>query len=250
MLRGGAHLASKQHGQSSRQSDNVIAHFGIKVLNCNEALAAKNNGVAHTSLGKNCDHRQWLEDPQASEARPKRGQGAPIVDPIPGQVYCGFWSKSKRSWAVLLLPTDDLGKVGVPGTMESLGLTDSIPECYDYDERTSIFNWAKGYEDGGIHIAKREFPVMYFDGLSFPEKSAVGWLGAKDLVTFGADSLLTTSDIPNAQLVKEYLRQRQVDATSETDLDGRVLRDGMYRASIPEETLCPNKNTCSSRGSP
>ncbi|KAK7429759.1 hypothetical protein QQZ08_003785 [Neonectria magnoliae] len=64
---------------------------------------------------------------------------------------------------------------------EGLGLMDHVPKCYVYDERMKRFKWQDAYEKGGPLVAKREFPVIYFNGLKFPERSLVGWLAARDL---------------------------------------------------------------------
>lgn len=108
---------------------------------------------------------------------------------------------------MLLLPTKSLENVGVQGTMKSLGLADNMPACHDYDPLTEEFRWAEGYEDGGAHVAQRKFPVMYFDGLGFPERSTVGWLGAKDLAPFDTKSH-SIFDIPHIQVVWDYQRNR------------------------------------------
>ncbi|KAH7303770.1 hypothetical protein B0I35DRAFT_342182, partial [Stachybotrys elegans] len=130
-----------------------------------------------------------------------------IVDPIPGRVYLGFWHKSKEWLAVLLLPTTNLPDIGVPGTLEQLGLYDNIPVCYSRSTRTKDLEFKKDYKIGGALASQRQFPVMYFDGLPFPAKSAVGWVAATDLQEFDADQ--PSSLIPNLKQVRAFLKQRQ-----------------------------------------
>ncbi|KAH6988415.1 hypothetical protein EDB80DRAFT_816660, partial [Ilyonectria destructans] len=106
-----------------------------------------------------------------------------IIEPTPSEVYLAFWKKSKEWSAALLLPTSNLDDVGVPSTLENLGLAENVPEYYDYGAQANSFEWQQGYKDGESFVAKREFPVMYFDGQDFPAKSAVGWVAVEDLGT-------------------------------------------------------------------
>ena len=229
MLIAGSHISSAQHGKLSRQKAVVIKHFGIEVLGCDKTLAEKNNAAARaafkrarsgsqsTSTGDSSarsgrSRTQSCQDAFFGGDRRNQKGREPVVDPTPGDVYLGFWGKAKKSWAVLLLPTKNIADVGVRGTIESLGLTGKVPACYDYDGETKEFRWAEGYEDGGDLVAKREFPVLYFDGR---RKCGVGWLGAKDLVPFDAEST-AASDIPHIELVRDYLRKRAREVSAHT----------------------------------
>lgn len=202
MVIAGSHISSAQHGKLSRQTAVVIDHFGIEVLGCDRTLAEKHNAAARaafkrarsggqaTSRGNSSarsgrSQTQSCQDALSGGDRRNQKGREPVVNPTSGDVYLGHWGKAKKSWAVLLLPTKNIGDVGVRGTIESLGLTRKVPACYDYDGQTKEFRWAEGYEDGGDLVAKREFPVLYFDGRS---KCGVGWLGAKDLAPFDAES--------------------------------------------------------------
>ncbi|KAH7110464.1 hypothetical protein EDB81DRAFT_620729, partial [Dactylonectria macrodidyma] len=107
-----------------------------------------------------------------------------IVDPTPGGIYLGYWSKSREWQAVLVLsgvaPEQPID-IGFAGTIQDLGLTEQLPPCYTYDPQTGILDWQEDYKDGGPLVTERQFPVMYFDGLDFPSKSSVGWVAANDL---------------------------------------------------------------------
>lgn len=202
-------IRSVEHGKLSRETGVVIEHFGTEVLGCDRVMAEKNNAVARASFkmpstrpGRN--RVQSCRNTSSGGNRRSQRAREPVLDPTPGEVYIGFWGKAKKRWAVLLLPTRNIGDVGVPGTPESLGLTGSVPTCYNYDRLTKEFRWAEGYEDGGALVARREFPVLYFDGR---RKPGVGWLGARDLVPFDVESA-AASEIPHMESVREYLQKR------------------------------------------
>lgn len=109
----------------------------------------------------------------------------------------------------------DLQIVGVSGSMESLGLAEFLPACYD--NKGGRFAWAEGYNDGESLVAEREFPVMYFDGQDFPAKSAVGWVAAKDLRDFDAKS--KNSLVPHIQSVRKFLKTRAAKDSPEHETD-------------------------------
>ncbi|KAH8651999.1 hypothetical protein BGZ61DRAFT_374874, partial [Ilyonectria robusta] len=100
-----------------------------------------------------------------------------IVDPTPGGIYLGYWSKSREWQAVLILPgvaTEQPIDIGFSGTIQDLGLTEQLPPYYTYDPQTGILDWQEDYKDRGPLVIERQFPIMYFDGLDFPSKSSVG----------------------------------------------------------------------------
>ncbi|OAQ57906.1 hypothetical protein VFPPC_14913 [Pochonia chlamydosporia 170] len=97
---------------------------------------------------------------------------------VPGRIYRTFY----KSWCLtLLLPKQNIEAVGVPETMETLGLTKNIPECYVYDSESQNLSWQKSYEDGEELESKRSYPVMYFDGTEFPGGASVGWVEVDNL---------------------------------------------------------------------
>ncbi|KAH6960055.1 hypothetical protein BKA56DRAFT_600340 [Ilyonectria sp. MPI-CAGE-AT-0026] len=247
-LRGAAaHLKSKKHGCLRNPSNAaIVEHFGIEVLNCNAELAEKNNSIASKagqgsmkrSIARIADGMPGRRT-SGSEKRPKfttegcsrtgvdrhgglkrqskqrRHEGIP--NPIPGRIYLAYWEMTRDWLPALLLPHIGLDKFGVPSTLESIGLIDYIPECYDYDLETKDLQWKKGYEHGGPRVMEREFPVVYFDGNKFPDGSPADWVRAgdlQDLDVFDASPRL----VPNLKFAKNYLRRRiekETDAASE-----------------------------------
>ncbi|KAH7111915.1 hypothetical protein B0J13DRAFT_576202 [Dactylonectria estremocensis] len=224
-LRGAAaHLRSKKHGWLRNPSNAVIVeHFGIEVLNCNAELAEKNNSISFKvgqgsmkrSISRIADGMPGRRT-SGSEKRLKRHEG--ISSPIPGRIYLAYWEMTKDWLPALLLPYIGLEEFGVLSTLESIGLTDYIPECYDYDLETKDLKWKKGYEHGGPCVMEWEFPVLYFDGNKFPDGSPADWVRAgdlQDLDVFDASPRL----VPNLKFAKNYLRRRiekEADTASES----------------------------------
>ncbi len=76
----------------------------------------------------------------------------------------------------MILPWGDTSSAGLIGTLADTGIfceyredvrpmgVPKLPNCYVYDEDANgikaIRGWAKGYENGGLHEKKREFPVL------------------------------------------------------------------------------------------
>ncbi|KAJ6436746.1 acetyl-CoA synthetase-like protein [Purpureocillium lavendulum] len=138
-----------------------------------------------------------------------RGVAEPwIVTPQPGEVYITFWEKSNAWAAVLLLPTTNLEEVGVPHTLKSLGLTGSTPDCYVYTPGEETFEWTEGYEDGGPFVTERRYPVIYFDGLEFPSKTAIGWVHSRNLRRFSLETPTVRKLIDDAEQAQKYLENR------------------------------------------
>ncbi|KAI0521199.1 hypothetical protein F5B22DRAFT_643928 [Xylaria bambusicola] len=118
-------------------------------------------------------------------SRRKRKGIEAITDPTPGDIYLGYWPKS-RSWlAVLLLPLGDFTDIGLEGAIKDTGLLNEIPPCYRYNKHTKkIYGWQHDFEDKGPLVLKRQFPVMFFDDQKSPKRGPVGWMAAKDLKEF------------------------------------------------------------------
>ncbi|KAK1754103.1 hypothetical protein QBC47DRAFT_36042 [Echria macrotheca] len=140
------------------------------------------------------DFRPQRSDSQPTDTAPSQLPPPPspsassgiITNPVPGQLYLCYWAEDKTHYLVLILEEKSLGSVGITGTFADIGLLDEVPECYDFDPTTKqIKGWATGYEDGGPNMAKREVPVMWFDGS--PE-CTFGWMPAEDLSEFNLES--------------------------------------------------------------
>ncbi|PWI65216.1 hypothetical protein PCL_07266 [Purpureocillium lilacinum] len=169
----------------------------------------------NSEKGDTASHRQeqrsrsspapLIRDQVTSEGQQKNQ----VKVPTPGEVYLTPWGSSSARSAVLLLPTNNLRDVGIPYTLDALGLTKHVPECYEYSRRQKTFRWRKEYEDGGQLAHQRQYPVMYFDGLDFPRKSAVGWVAVEDLWSFDANDTKACKLIEHAWQVRKYLSERE-----------------------------------------
>ncbi|KAL6365923.1 hypothetical protein LRP88_00506 [Fusarium phalaenopsidis] len=135
-----------------------------------------------------------------------------ITDPEPGQVYLAFWESSKQWIPVLLLPMTDFERVGVSGSLDSLGLAEILPICYDQDSLTGERTWRDGYKNGQPLVTEREFPAIYFEGRAFPDKSPVGWVAAKDLRKFDV-ATAASHLVPQIQMVRKFLKERAAKAS-------------------------------------
>ncbi|KAH6985517.1 hypothetical protein EDB80DRAFT_230132 [Ilyonectria destructans] len=247
------HLGGKQHGRMSRKPSVAIKHLGVKVLNCNKILAEKNNIAALEALQK--EHKHPTADmvdnePQgdliptsvykAPARKTQESQGRAgkalltdgssqqvtdvevITEPIPGEFYLAYRKGSTDRCPVLLLPLGHLDNVGVPDAVEILGLIDSVPACYVYNQSVNDLVWQEGYEDDGPLVAKRQFPVMYLDGSEFPNRGLVGWVGVEDLRPFdvqGSDSSL----VRQCNSVRDFLRKRAETTSEDTATDFNIL---------------------------
>ncbi|RSL47248.1 hypothetical protein CEP54_013483 [Fusarium duplospermum] len=318
-----AHLRSRQHGRrQDTTGPAVIAHFGTKVLNCNEKLARKNNAaalkfkpikreenqhadefvpahfaprdsvpkeptpeaapeesVSEDSIPEKSVPEQVVPEEPASEAVPETipeatsealpGESAPeesaleeatqeatrqqstqeeavpedssprhkkrklsstpcdveddtpptkdepmeesshdpIISPTPGIVYLAY-RKSTKTWIpALVLPRNNLHKVGLSTTVESLGLVENVPKCYVYDPGTKCLEWKAQYEDGGSLVAQRQFPVVYFDATAFPSKDAAGWVGTGDLQELDLSDASPSLE-PHFSLARDFVAKR------------------------------------------
>ncbi|KAK7408432.1 hypothetical protein QQX98_009417 [Neonectria punicea] len=172
-------------------------------------------------------------------ARNKKAKFEGIIDPKPGDIYSGFYFGSKVWYAVLVLSgvgADMDMDIGMPGTMQELGLTEPLPPCCDFDTQTGLLSWRKGYEDGGPFVNERQFPVLYFDGLAFPDRSSVGWLEAKNLAPLDMNSP-TFQLVPNYKSVVRFLKNRAARRTEAAALGSTGLTGGTKTAPADTEMV-------------
>ncbi|KAF7548740.1 hypothetical protein G7Z17_g6861 [Cylindrodendrum hubeiense] len=168
-------IAENQPGEAEQRN----SHPRAAAVQTPIAKATKRTGQANSKLVKDQIPSSTTEttgvQTRRSRARPGQEDSETVNEPTPGNIYFAFRNKSKEWSAALLLPKTDLEEVGVPGTLDSLGLMDDMPACYSYNKDTDTFRWRKGYRDGQSLVKQRQFPVMFFDGRAFPEKTEVGW---------------------------------------------------------------------------
>ncbi len=130
---------------------------------------------------------------QLQGSQGKATESGYITNPVAGELYLGRWQS--HWYAILVLPIDDSTIPGIPLSIFETSLARRhIPVCYRYaEDRHSISGWAKDYEDGGPHVSKRRFPVLYFDdddevepGAEFevPSSQSLAWLPVHRLRSF------------------------------------------------------------------
>ncbi|KAG5797287.1 hypothetical protein H9Q69_003670 [Fusarium xylarioides] len=168
-----------------------------------------------------------------------------ITDPKCGKVYLTYWDKTKEWLAVLILPMGSFDKIGIPGSIESCGLADSLPPCYQYDKVSGEYKWAKPYETGNRLVNERMFPVMYFDGRDFPNRSAIDWIDAKDLRRFNPK--LNNDLLPHINEVDKYIKADPArTALQEDDEDGeRVPQKAGTESQAPKPEEAKKKRKSS-----
>ncbi|KAM0613484.1 hypothetical protein ACHAP0_005539 [Verticillium nonalfalfae] len=112
-----------------------------------------------------------------------------IVNPVAGKLYYAtpkrrFLDRVKK-YIVMILAWKDLTVCGLPGTtLSQLELIQQAQRktCYAYDAQ-GIAGWMPDFEDGGKHVKKRWFPVIWFEGTK-TEDNREGWVRAEELSNF------------------------------------------------------------------
>ncbi|RSL68059.1 hypothetical protein CEP54_002928 [Fusarium duplospermum] len=197
------HLATAVHGNLPRKHELAVSILGTLVKNCTPELVEQNNEVAQEAFD------QGLGIPVSTKRfkRPRFDGGTAepravmpghphtrssqvvsgIMNPKAGEIYAAYWKSSRSFYPVLILPWGGFQDIGFKGSLLDTGLLDDTPSCYIVDGETA--EWADGYEDGGRLVSKRQFPVVYFDELKFPEESSVGWVPVADLKHFDPNDM-------------------------------------------------------------
>lgn len=131
----------------------------------------------------------------------------------------------------------DFNSVGIPGSIRTCGLSESLPSCYRYNRsKKKKYSWTTEYQDGMRLVNERMFPVMFFDGRDFPHKSAIMWIEAKNLRKFHMK--LGSSLVPNRKTILKYLKQQGGRASSygiEDEEVGRSERLSSHLSDIAEQ---------------
>ncbi|GKU09049.1 unnamed protein product, partial [Fusarium langsethiae] len=103
---------------------------------------------------------------------------------------------------------------------------ESLPPCYNKTPKKGRYVWANGYRNREPHEKERMFPVMFFDGWPFPGKSAIMWIGARDLRPF--DVKHQHRLVPHIKTIRGYLKSRdwsEDEEDSEEDSEEEVEQE-------------------------
>ncbi|KAF4436055.1 hypothetical protein FACUT_6746 [Fusarium acutatum] len=177
------HLTAGTHGHQNVKYDETVRQLGTRVLNCNEGKAKLNNLAAQRPT-----YAQYGRPLSSVSARSNEGpqtrstQFLTGIDPQPGEVYTTFWKKTKRFFAILVLPWGSFRQFGWDmNLMDNTSLLKkNIPTCYDYDPVTGKVEWTEHYRPGGKYHHKRKYPIMYIDAPVFPWDCAIGWVAVNE----------------------------------------------------------------------
>ncbi|KAF5684750.1 hypothetical protein FDENT_6553 [Fusarium denticulatum] len=181
------HLTAGTHGHMNANYDETVRHLGTRVLNCDEGKAKRNNLSAQRPTY--AQYGRPLSSVSAGSAHSNNGgpqtrstQFLTGIDPQPGEVYTTFWKKTKRFFAILVLPWGSFRQFGWDmNLMDNTALLKkNIPACYDYDPATGTAQWTENYRPGGKYHHKRKYPIMYFDADVFPWECAIGWVAVNE----------------------------------------------------------------------
>ncbi|EWG55187.1 hypothetical protein FVEG_13228 [Fusarium verticillioides 7600] len=181
------HLTAGTHGHMNANYDEAVRILGTRVLNCDEDKAKQNNLAAQRPTY--AQYGRPLSSVSAGSSHSNNGgpqtrstQFLTGIDPQPGEVYTTFWKKTKRFFAILVLPWGSFRQFGWDmNLMDNTALLKKhIPVCYDYDPATGTVDWAENYGPGEKYHYKRKYPIMYFDADVFPWECAIGWVAVNE----------------------------------------------------------------------
>ncbi|SCV59475.1 uncharacterized protein FFFS_14044 [Fusarium fujikuroi] len=184
------HLTAGTHGNLNVKHDETFRLLGTRVLNCDADKAKLNNLAAQRPTY--AQYGRPLSSVSAGSAHSNEGpqtrstQFLPGIDPQPGEVYTTFWKKTKRFFAILVLPWGSFRQFGWDmNLMDNTELLKkNIPTCYDYDPLTGTAEWTEHYRPGGKYHHRRKYPVMYIDAPVFPWDCAVGWVAVNEFLAY------------------------------------------------------------------
>ena len=156
---------------------------------------------------QHCRDAPFCGPPAVADKNP--GWSTAAVHPKEGELYLVYRRRSRRWLAALLLPRKDLSVVGVSGTLKGLGLLNCVPSSLVFNLDTRQLEWRRGCEDGGPFAFMQKFPVAFFAGPRFPDRSATEWVTAGELRAFD-ESCFTPSSVPHYRVVRAFLERRTV----------------------------------------
>ncbi|KAF5725189.1 hypothetical protein FMUND_52 [Fusarium mundagurra] len=201
------HLTAGTHGHMNANYDETVRQLGTRVLNCDEGKAKLNNLAAQRPT-----YAQYGRPLSSVSAGSAHSNGGPQtrstqfltgIDPQPGEVYTTFWKKTKRFFAILVLPWGSFRQFGWDmNLMDNTALLKkNIPVCYDYDPATGTVQWTENYRPGGKYHHKRKYPIMYIDAPVFPWDCAIGWVGVNEFRAYDPND----EGIPHKDQIDEFI---------------------------------------------
>lgn len=222
-----AHLKFGDHDNRRWTYDKAIQHVGIRISNCDAQKKRLNNDAYTMTHGSgNRSHDEWTTargELQSQEQGPPAGNTRPrghrdsraVVDPTPGGIYRASWGRSPDWRAVIFIPRNCFGDpsfadVGLEGCLAGAHPLDNVPACYSICPETGrITDWEAGYEDGGVRVGDRRYPIMSFDEAGRLQESSLVWVPATDLRPYDCETCASNGGlIANNSALQKVLTRR------------------------------------------
>ncbi|KAF5548865.1 hypothetical protein FMEXI_4536 [Fusarium mexicanum] len=246
------HLTAGTHGNLNVKYDETVRLLGTRVLDCDEGKAKLNNLAAQRPTY--AQYGRPLSSVSAGSAHSNEGpqtrstQFLTGIDPQPGEVYTTFWKKTKRFFAILVLPWGSFRQFGWDmNLMDNTSLLKkNIPACYDYDPVTGTVEWTEHYRPGGKYHHKRKYPIMYFDAPVFPWECAIGWVAVNEFRAYdpndeGIDHKDKVDEFILRMKDRDRLRNGEEDSGEaehqDDDLATRDVSDEQQSAEVEQPPL-------------
>lgn len=255
------HVHSPQHGNLEKKHDLALQICGHRITGCNAELAALNNSVFehavkeenYTVFNLNLltkDKRRLHDAVDVVSAA--KGSGSAKKKPPRLNInsddangvrdcefYQGWWSPHQRYYPLVVLPIlpgGSLKDAGLPEiTLQETELMTTVPKCYRVDRNSlQIKEWQLAYKMGGTKVERREYPVMFFDGM---QKNSLGWLRADKLRPLNLDNPPEDIDKRGLSVARTWFAQKMMHRNDWEDykklgpgkpsnVDGELNKDG------------------------
>lgn len=205
------HLDSDAHNNMGRGHEQAIRELGIRVLDCNETLAARNNAVFDRALVKDAGRpggsRRLNNGTRKSCFRPPAVRNITNIMTVkPGDICATRWQDHKGLYPIYILPLGKCPRLGFgQSAIVQTKLVTQLPSCYEFDPRTDNEpRWAPGFEDGGAREKERLWPVMFFKNGRFPNLNEISFVPASHMRPYDkADPTIRYKD-----QVEDFLTRR------------------------------------------
>ncbi|EEU41562.1 uncharacterized protein NECHADRAFT_87755 [Fusarium vanettenii 77-13-4] len=247
------HLDSPAHQHMGRGHEQAVRELGIRVLGCNEVLAARNNAVFDRASVKDARNPDGRRLPSSGARKshfriPQPRNIDKIMKEInPGDVCVTRWQNHRGLYPIYILP---LGKSLRMRFMQSAiletDLVNQLPSCFEFDPETDeIPRWAPGFEDGGNKVHQRLYPVMFFRSSRFPQGNEISFVPGSHMKPYDKND----PTIRYRDQVEDFLTRRHNPtpppeaasrSTSPTSSSTPSSDDAIRENATPRQRLSPH----------
>ncbi|KAI8712003.1 hypothetical protein NCS52_01465400 [Fusarium sp. LHS14.1] len=247
------HLDSRAHGYIGRGYEQAVRELGIRVLGCNEVLAARNNAVFDQALVKDAPNPDGRRRPSIGARKshfriPQPRNIDKIMKEInPGDVCVTHWQNHKGLYPIYILP---LGKSLRMRFLQSAiletDLVNQLPSCFEFDPETDeIPRWAPGFEDGGNKVHQRLYPVMFFRSSRFPQGNEISFVPGSHMKPYDKND----PRIRYRDQVEDFLTRRH-NPTPSPEAESRSTSPTASSSTPSRDDAVPKNTTPRQRLSP